>query len=640
MMNSFYPLFVTANVSLQVINRVLQSALDEEFPPGEHWGNDWVLVEQRVHRNLSVPTMPPVQPFESGFLNTSIHNLQNFVTIELIEGTDQLPFPFGIIDERTALDNTISFWAQDDVNPIQEAQIRTMWGGGTPLDRILATYIDPYEYLSYHNPTDNMTKEQSRAHLLAWEDTERDRLALQFYEFADSSRVFERASEELNQTTKWFDFRLDASCAMGHIYLIGDYGPVEIMADFVFKSDMFDANGKLHFPAPSSYLETRSPFNLISRLVDLRNTRPGATNMSTTQGNGRANFDQIESGNIHTVTQYTIGWICALPIELAAAVKMLDEEHPRLPQDPKDDNSYRFGRIGNHNIVIGCLPHGRFGLVSAASVALQMKNSFDNLRIGLMVGIGGGVPSPETDIRLGDIVVSSPTGQHGGVVQYDLGKTRANGEVERTGSLNSPPNALLHVVTEMIAAQELGELQIVTHLSKLADELSAYAFPSKLIDCLYQPHHTHKSGQGCLGCGGSENQVLREERANNDPVIHYGTIASGNQVMKDAVTRDKLSHELGGVLCYEMEAAGLMNNFPCLVIRGISDYSDTHKNDGWRRYAAAVAAAYAKDLLGHLASAKVAQTETLDQLMGDLSQGMARNQTLIEEVGSRLDSTY
>ncbi|KAH0368832.1 pfs domain-containing protein, partial [Aureobasidium melanogenum] len=342
--------------------------------------------------------------------------------------------------------------------------------------------------------------------------------------------------------------------------------------------------------------------------------------MATTQENGRTTSDEVKGENIHTATQYTIGWICALPIELAAAVKMLDEEHPRLPQDPKDDNSYRFGRIGNHNIVIGCLPHGRFGLVSAASVALQMKNSFDNLRIGLMVGIGGGVPSEETDIRLGDIVVSSPTGQHGGVVQYDLGKTRLNGEIERTGSLNSPPNALLHVVTEMIAAQEMGELQIVTYLSRLADRLPAYA------------------GKNCSGCGGAENQVLREERDDHNPVVHYGTIASGNQVMKDAFTRDKLSHELGGVLCYEMEAAGLMNNFPCLVIRGISDYSDTHKNDGWQRYAAAVAAAYAKDLLGHLASAKVAQTETLNQLMGDLSQGMARNQILIEEVGTRLDT--
>lgn len=184
----------------------------------------------------------------------------------------------------------------------------------------------------------------------------------------------------------------------------------------------------------------------------------------------------------------------------------------------------------------------------------------------------------------------------------------------------------------------MGELQIDTCLSRLANQLPAYALPSKLIDCLYQPHRPHKGGKSCLECGGYENQVLREQRDNNTPVIHYGTIASGNQVMKDVSTRDKLSHELGGVLCYEMEAAGLMNNFPCLVIRGISDYSDTHKNDGWQRYAAA--AAYAKDLLGHLASAKVDGTETLNQLMGDMSQGMARNQILMEEAGSRLDSMY
>lgn len=153
-------------------------------------------MEQQSHRNLSAPTMPPVQLFKSGFLNTSIHYLQKFVTIELNQGMDQLPSPFGIIDERTALDNTISFCVQDDVNPVQEAQIRTMWGEGSPLDRILATYIAPFEYLTYdHNTMANMTKEESRGHHLAWENTELDRLALQFYEFVDSTRVFERASE-------------------------------------------------------------------------------------------------------------------------------------------------------------------------------------------------------------------------------------------------------------------------------------------------------------------------------------------------------------------------------------------------------------------------------------------------------------
>jgi nucleoside phosphorylase len=64
--------------------------------------------------------------------------------------------------------------------------------------------------------------------------------------------------------------------------------------------------------------------------------------------------------------------------------------------------------------------------------------------------------------------------------------------------------------------------------------------------------------------------------------------------MRDAAKRDKVSSEPGGVLCFKMEAAGLMNSFPCLVIRGICDYADSHKNKRWQAYAVATAAAYAK----------------------------------------------
>ncbi len=83
--------------------------------------------------------------------------------------------------------------------------------------------------------------------------------------------------------------------------------------------------------------------------------------------------------------------------------------------------------------------------------------------------------------------------------------------------------------------------------------------------------------------------------------IHYGLIASGNQVIKDAGFRDRLNQDLGrNVLCVEMEAAGLMDGFPCIVIRGICDYADSHKNKEWQEYAAAVAAAFAKELLEYV----------------------------------------
>src|SRR5271154_856157 len=124
---------------------------------------------------------------------------------------------------------------------------------------------------------------------------------------------------------------------------------------------------------------------------------------------------------------YTVGWICALPAELAAAMAMLDEEHPPLSQSADDDNVYTLGRIGEHNVVIACFPAGQMGNNSAATVATHMRHSFGATRFGLMVGIGGGVPSEDHDIRLGDVVVSKPGKHNGGVVQYDTGRTIAEG---------------------------------------------------------------------------------------------------------------------------------------------------------------------------------------------------------------------
>jgi hypothetical protein len=100
-------------------------------------------------------------------------------------------------------------------------------------------------------------------------------------------------------------------------------------------------------------------------------------------------------------------------------------------------------------------------------------------------------------------------------------------------------------------------------------------------------------------------------------VVHYGTIASGNQVTRSATERDKVSAELGGVLCFEMEAAGLLHSFPCLVIRGICDYADSHKNKRWQPYAAATAAAYAKELLSIVSFAEVVEQRTIRDAIND-----------------------
>ncbi|KAJ2966928.1 hypothetical protein NQ176_g9914 [Zarea fungicola] len=257
---------------------------------------------------------------------------------------------------------------------------------------------------------------------------------------------------------------------------------------------------------------------------------------------------------------YTVGWICALTTEYVAAQVFLDEEHmPPTFTATHDNNDYTLGRIGKHNVAIAVLPGGEYGTASAAGVARDMLHSFLNIRVGLMVGIGGGAPSSKYDIRLGDVVVSEPQNGLGGVLQYDFGKNIQD-----------------------------------------------------------QPFQA---------------RPVRDEDG-DDPAIHYGLIASANQLMKDAKLRDQFAKERG-ILCFEMEAGGLMNHFPCLVVRGICDYSDTHKNKEWQGYAAMTAAAYAKDLLKRISPNKVEAEKKLIELVGNVSEGV---RTTVEAV-SRIEST-
>jgi nucleoside phosphorylase len=148
---------------------------------------------------------------------------------------------------------------------------------------------------------------------------------------------------------------------------------------------------------------------------------------------------------------YTIGWICALPKEMTAAVAMLDDVHDGLDQPASDHNNYTLGRIGKFNVVVPCLPSGEMGTNPATFVATRMLATFPSLNVGLTVGIGGGVPSRDHDIRLGDVVVSVPYDRYGGVVQYDRGKALKDGEFLRTGFVNSPPAVLKTTVSKLMS---------------------------------------------------------------------------------------------------------------------------------------------------------------------------------------------
>ncbi|KAL8403221.1 hypothetical protein RB594_008470 [Gaeumannomyces avenae] len=326
--------------------------------------------------------------------------------------------------------------------------------------------------------------------------------------------------------------------------------------------------------------------------------------------------------------KYRIGWIAAIQTELVAARLALDEKHdaPEI-QDSNDTNVYTLGRIGRHNVVIAGLPQAEYGTTAAAVVATNMLRSFPNIRIGLMVGIAGGAPSPDHDIRLGDIVVSSRGGStKGAVLQYDYGKTIQNQAFSHTGFMDQPPAILRTAVGSLAAQHEEEGHQLESRVDELLRNKprlqQKYSRPSYTSDRLYRPDVVHSDSCSNAACSTDpKHLVARQKRGEHedDPAIHYGLIASANQLMKDAQIRDKLAAE-HGVLCFEMEAAGLMNHFPCLVIRGICDYSDSHKNKEWQGFAAMMAAAYARDLLRQIVPSKVEAERRIEEVLGAVKE--------------------
>lgn len=319
--------------------------------------------------------------------------------------------------------------------------------------------------------------------------------------------------------------------------------------------------------------------------------------------------------------QYYVGIVCALDVEMAAIMGMLCEEHAPIEQvDRHDHNTYLAGRMHEHNIMIACLPAGIDGVVSAAAVGKDITRTFPQMRLILLVGIAGGIPhlSKHVDIRLGDIVVSQPSGAFGGVVQYDKGKSNVDG-FERKGALNAPPPMILSAVNLLKSRKRLGQSQILKNLALLHSNHPAmvgYDRPSSQHDRIYQASFHHPPGNStCHDCP-AEHTISREQRRNEiEPHTHYGIIASGNSVIKDGMIRDRIRDDCGAI-AFEMEAAGLMHDLPCIVIRGICDYADSHKNDMWHGYAAATAAAYARELLFYLPAKSVPHQLPMNQVTG------------------------
>ncbi|KAI8671819.1 hypothetical protein NCS57_00658300 [Fusarium keratoplasticum] len=338
--------------------------------------------------------------------------------------------------------------------------------------------------------------------------------------------------------------------------------------------------------------------------------------------------------------EFEVAIICALRIEYNAVSYVIDEfwdedgdPYGRAPNDP---NTYTTGRIGNFNVVLALL--SRMGKINAASAAASMAMSYSGLRMALLVGVCGGAPrNRNEEILLGDVVISSS------VIEYDFGRQYPDNFV-RKASLQDSHGRPNKEIRNLLATLEtdrglsLLEKRTISFLQKIQAKVSKtkhrgkYGYPGTSEDTLFETAHRHKHhvlpSCACVSCFSDADPVCEEainsscaklgcsngpivtrerlrakQRAEQEgeataqhPTVHIGLVASGDKVIKSAAERDRLSKE-EGVIAFEMEGAGVWDQLPCIIVKGVCDYADSHKNEKWQPFAAATAASAAKALL-------------------------------------------
>lgn len=275
--------------------------------------------------------------------------------------------------------------------------------------------------------------------------------------------------------------------------------------------------------------------------------------------------------------------------------------------------------MAGHNVAIVTTPVGQRMNVTSAKIAASMVNTFPNLKIVLLVGIGGGVPdiphvdNPLKDIHLGDVVIGCATDGKSAVVQYDTGILLKDG-LELHGTINRPDPAVLQALSHLESNYRSKQTDFRHHTEKLSgsslnQETRQFEYPGLQYDQLFRAgYHGHHSSRKNKQCDRCDTQQLVERQPRSDEhtqqlVFHKGRIGTGNKVIANGEERDEISKSNGGIRCFEGSAAGVDASKNCLVIRGISDYCDAHKNNTWKHYAAGRAAVFARELLANMTPA-------------------------------------
>ncbi|KAK5992534.1 Vegetative incompatibility protein HET-E-1 [Cladobotryum mycophilum] len=336
----------------------------------------------------------------------------------------------------------------------------------------------------------------------------------------------------------------------------------------------------------------------------------------------------------HSRFDFEIAIVCALPLEADAVLTLFDtfwdDNGDQYGRARGDQNTYTTGRMGNFDIVLVLLPS--MGKVSAASAAASLRSSYPELKLVLLTGICGGVPKPApgVDVILGDVIISKT------VVQYDLGRQYPDTFSIKDGAegLGKAMKQIQSFIIQFETNFKLEKLEkrAAAFLELLQQKANPkYQYPGTTEDRLFEASHQHKHhrspaclcanfskcgdpvceesrGLSCdeLGCNDlvqrerlREKQELQITDSNQEAQafsIFIGRFGSGDKVLKSGEDRDRIARD-HKLMAFEMEGAGLWGELPCLVVKAVCDYADSHKNKSWQNFAAATAASVTKALV-------------------------------------------
>ncbi|KAL8364889.1 hypothetical protein RB595_003936 [Gaeumannomyces hyphopodioides] len=320
--------------------------------------------------------------------------------------------------------------------------------------------------------------------------------------------------------------------------------------------------------------------------------------------------------------------ICALRIESDAVRLLFDDIYEtKYGRETGDTNTYTTGRIGNHAVVLLLLPG--MGMEASAVGARSLQSSYTNIKLALIVGICGGLPQIRgRDAFLGDVIISKS------IVNHDFGRRYPDKFVVRStkdilGQTNNDIRGLLELLEgkdELDRLQKKARANLVTlqAAATAADKEwgTSYSPPTDATDRMFRADYEHSHHrEDCDDCDADPPRFCerasklscdeagcktgrcapRRNRQQERPVelvpqVFIGRVACGNAIMKSGKHRDAVAKE-HDVIAFEMEGAGAWKEVPCVVVKGICDYADSHKNKEWQDFAAATAASVAAAIL-------------------------------------------